>query len=103
MKSHLTEQEALKLYRGFFIFGDPAIMKILYILDRSGTKTFTQLKNELLLNPTTLSRRLKLLSEVGVISANSDDGKLHVYYTISNYHKQIKRYLDAVERLSFEL
>ena len=95
MKSHLTEQELLKLYRGFFVFGDPASLKILYLLERAGTKTFTQLKTELSLNPTTLSRRLKLLMQVGLITSESEAGKLNVYYTISAHRKQLKRFLDC--------
>ena len=103
MKSNLTEKEIVGLYRGFFIFGDAAALKILYELERNGTKTFTELKSDLGLNPTTLSKRLKLLVQVGLLSAGNESDKLHVYYKVVNHHKQLKRFLDALERLAYDM
>lgn len=103
MKKNLTEKQLTSLYRGFYVFGDTASLKILYELDRYGEKNFSQLRDELGINPATLTKKLKLLVEVGVISADRTQDHLRVFYAVSNHHKPLKRFLDALERLSGDL
>lgn len=103
MKKQLNEKQLVSLYRAFFIFGDTASLKILYELDRYGEKNFTELRDELEINPATLTKKLKLLVEVGIVTADRSHDHLRVYYAINNHQKPLKRFLDALERLSSEL
>jgi DNA-binding HxlR family transcriptional regulator len=103
MKKQLTEQQLVSMYRGFFIFGDSSSLKILYELDRYGEKNFSELRDELEINPASLTKKLKLLVEVGIVAADRTHDHLRVYYAISNHHKPLKRFLDALERLSGDL
>jgi DNA-binding HxlR family transcriptional regulator len=100
MKKQLTEKQLIVLYRGFYIFGDSACLKILYELDRYGEKNFTELRDELQINPATLTKKLKLLVECGIVSADRTHDHLRVFYSINNHQKTLKRFLDAFERLS---
>jgi len=103
MKSDLTEKELLSLHRGFYIFGDQFVLKILFELERYGEKNFTELKSSLGINPATLTKKLRLLVKSGVISTDrTRDGK-RVYYFLSIRHRQLKRFIDSLERLSSEL
>ncbi len=103
MKNNLNEQELVSLYRGFFIFGDSTCMKILFELERYGEKNFTELKDALDVNPSTLTKKLRLLTEADIIIADKSRDKLRIYYSIANHKRQIKRFLDAFERLSYDL
>lgn len=103
MKHNLTEKELLSLHRGFFIFGDSACLKILYELERYGEKNFTELKDELDVNPSTLTKKLRLLTEANIITADKSRDKLRIYYSLANHEKSIKRFVDAFERLSYDL
>lgn len=103
MKNNLTEKELLSLYRGFFIFGDSTCMKILYELERYGEKNFTELKDVLEVNPSTLTKKLRLLTEADIITADKTRDKLRIYYSIKNHKRAIKRFIDAFERLSYDL
>lgn len=103
MKNHLSEKQQLVLLRGFYIFGDSAVLKILYELDRFGEKNFSELRDQLDINPATLSKKLRLLVEVGLVSSDRTHDHLRVYYSINNHQKPLRRLLDAMERLSSEL
>lgn len=99
----LTEKETVRLYRAFYIMGDFACLKILFNLDRYGDKTFTELKTELDINPATLSKKLKLLTEVGLIAPDKTHDHLRVYYKLHEHKRPLRRVLDAIERLSIDL
>ncbi len=103
MKSKVTEDKLLELYRGFYILGDSASLKILYELERYGEKNFSELRDELDINPATLSKKLKLLVETGLIASDRSHDHLRVYYGIHQHAKPLRRFLDALERLSGEL
>lgn len=103
MKDHLTDKQLLVLLRGFFVLGDSTVLKILYELERYGEKNFTELRDQLDINPATLSKKLRLLIEVGLISADRTHDHLRVYYSISQYRKPLRRFLDSLERLAADL
>lgn len=103
MKKNLTEQELLNLYRGFYIFGDSTCLKILYELERYGEKNFTELKEILEVNPSTLTKKLRLLCDSGLITADRSRDKLRIYYSIAAHEKSLKRLLDAFERLCHDM
>jgi len=103
MKNNLDEKELLSLYRGFFIFGDSTSLKILFELERYGEKNFTQLRDTLDVNPSTLTKKLRVLVDAGIISADKTRDKLRIYYSIANHRKAIKKFLDTFERLSHDL
>lgn len=103
MKKQLTEKQLIALYRGFYIFGDSASLKILYELERFGEKNFSELRDELGINPATLTKKLKLLVEAGIITADRSHDYLRVYYSIHNHQKPLRRFLDSLERLAGEL
>lgn len=103
MKDHLSDKELLNLHRGFFILGDSAILKILYELERYGEKNFTELRQQLGINPTTLSKKLRILTEIGLVSPDRTHDHLRVYYSIAKHQRPVKRVLDALERLANDL
>lgn len=103
MKENLSNEEMLILFRGFFVCGDAASLKILYELERFGDRNFTELKDQTGLNPATLSKKLKILTRVGLVKADKTHDQLRVYYSIAGHHRPIKRLLDAVERLAYDL
>jgi DNA-binding HxlR family transcriptional regulator len=99
----MNKDETFKLYRTFFILGDSASLKILFELERFGEKTFTELKNNLQINPATLSKKLKLLTQVGLITPDKSHDHLRVFYTLHEHQKPLKKVLDSLERLAHEL
>lgn len=103
MKQNISEKQLLTLLRGFYIIGDSTVLKILYELDRYGEKNFSQLRDELDINPATLSKKLRLLVEVGLVSSDRTHDHLRVYYSIANHQKPLRRLLDAIERLANDL
>jgi DNA-binding HxlR family transcriptional regulator len=103
MKQHLTENQIVNLHKGFSVLGDSSVLKILFELDRYGEKNFTQLRQQLEINPATLSKKLRHLTEVGLISPDRTHDHLRVYYSISQHHKPLRRFLDAFERLINDL
>ncbi len=103
MHEHLTEKQIVVLMRGFFILGDSAVLRILFELERYGEKNFTQLRDQLGINPATLSKKLRLLTEVGLVSADRTHDHLRVYYSINQHQKPLRRLLDAFERLVNDL
>jgi DNA-binding HxlR family transcriptional regulator len=103
MKNQMSPDQYQHVERGFFILGDSACLKILYELERYGEKTFSELRDELELNPSTLTKKLKLLVECGLVIADRTHDHLRVYYSINNHRKPLKRFLDSLERLSGDL
>lgn len=103
MKDNLSEKELLSLHRGFYIFADSTCVKILYELERYGQKNFTELKEALHVNPSTLTKKLRILVDSHIISQDKTHDKLRIYYSITAHEKSIKRFIDAFERVSFEL
>lgn len=99
----MNEKDVVKLYRTFYVLGDRTVLKILFELDRYGEKTFTELKQNLSINPATLSKKLKLLTQVGFIAPDKSHDHLHVYYALHQHRKSIKKVLDSIERLSIEI
>jgi DNA-binding HxlR family transcriptional regulator len=103
MRTTLSHSQLVTLYRGFFVLGDSANLKILYELDKYGERNFTQLKIELGINPATLSKKLRLLIEVGLIESDKTHNNLHVYYSIVQHQRSVKRFLEAFDKLAEEL
>ena len=103
MKDHLNDKQLISLYRGFFVIGDNASLKILYDLERYGEKNFTELREQLDINPATLSKKLRILTEIGLVSPDRTHDHLRVYYSIEMHRRPLKRLLDAFERLSNDL
>src|SRR6187402_1020010 len=99
----MDEKSAVKLYRIFFILGDISSLKILFELERYGDKTFTELKDNLQINPSTLSKKLKLLTQVGFIAPDKSHDRLRVFYSLNQHQKALRKVLDSLERLSAEL
>lgn len=99
----MNEKELIRLYRIFYILGDSPSLKILFELERYGEKNFTELKQNLSINPATLSKKLKLLSQVGLVSSDKSHDHLRVYYSLHNYKKSVRKILDSLEKLSNEL
>jgi DNA-binding HxlR family transcriptional regulator len=99
----MSEKDIIKLYRTFFVLGDNASLKILFELDRYGEKTFSELRDNLKINPATLSKKLKILTQVGLINPDKTHDHLRVFYTLHKNQRPLKRVLDALERLSTEL
>lgn len=93
----------LKLYRTFHLLGDEQSLKILFELERYGEKTFTQLRERLSINPASLSKKLKMLTQVGFIAPDKSHDHLRVYYALHEHKRPLRRVLDALERLSTEL
>jgi DNA-binding HxlR family transcriptional regulator len=99
----MSEKEIVQLYRVFFILGDSTNLKILFELERYGEKTFTELRDNLSINPATLSKKLKLLVQVGLIAPDKSHDHLRVFYSLHNHQKPLRRVLDSLERLSIDL
>jgi len=99
----MRDKEKLQLYRTFFIIGDSSCLKILFELERHGEKTFTELKENLGINPATLSKKLKILTKVNLIIPDKSHDHLRVYYALHEHQRPIKRVLDSIERLAVEL
>ena len=99
----MSEKDLVKLYRTFFILGDSASLKILFELERYGEKTFTELKNNLHINPATLSKKLKILTQVKLIVPDKSHDHLRVFYSLHENQRPLKRVLDSLERLSHDI
>lgn len=99
----MSEKELVKLYQAFFIIGDNASLKILFELERYGEKTFTELRDSLAINPSTLSKKLKLLTQFELITPDKSHDHLRVFYSLNQHQRPLRRVLDAIERLSTEL
>ncbi len=99
----MNEKELIKLYQAFFVIGDNTSLKILFELERYGEKTFTQLRDNLHINPSTLSKKLKLLTQFELVAPDKSHDHLRVFYTLHKHQRPLRRVLDAVERLSQEL
>lgn len=99
----LPEKELIKLYRTFNILGDEAVLKILFALDRKREMTFSQLRDTLVINPATLSKRLKLLTEVELIVPDKSHDHLRVFYKLHDHKRPLRRVLDSLERLSLDI
>jgi len=99
---YMSEKELVKLYGVFFVLGDSAVLKILFELERYGEKTFTELRDSLSINPSTLSKKLKLLVQVKLIVPDKSHDHLRVYYSLYERQRPLKRVLDSLERLSTE-
>lgn len=99
----MDEKQLIKLYRTFYVLGDDACLKILFELDRYGEQTFTQLKDNLHINPATLSKKLKLLTKFGFVAPDKTHDQLRVFYTLHQHQKPLKRVLDSLERLSADI
>lgn len=99
----MNNSDTLKLFRAFYVFGDSTNLKILFELDRYGEKTFTELKNNLSINPATLSKKLKILTQLGLIAPDKSHDKLRVFYSLNENQRGVKKILESIERLSTEL
>lgn len=99
----MKDDDLLKLYRVFFIFGDSACLKILFELSRNDECTFTDLKTHLHLNPATLSKKLKLLTSFSLVTSDRSHDRLRVFYSLNEHQRPVKRILAELERVSYEL
>ncbi len=91
------------LQKAFIILGDATSLRILYALDRYGEKNFSELKDLLEVNPASLSKKLRILSEAGILGSDRTHDNLRVYYSVAHHHKAVKKFLDSFERLAQEL
>ena len=98
-----NKKEKFRLYRTFNLIGDESSLKILFHLDRFGEKNFTELRDELEINPATLSKKLKLLTKFELIKPDKSHDQLRVYYSLDEHQKHTKKVLDSIERLSLDL
>ncbi len=103
MKNQLPDAKLLALLRGFYVFGDASVLKIVYELDRYGERNFSELRDELQINPSTLSKKLRMLTDVGLIASDRTHDNLRVYYAIVQHQKPLRRFLDSLEKLSQEI
>lgn len=103
MKIQMKEVELKALLRTFALLGDAPTLKILYLLERSGEKSFTELKDILRINPATLSNRLKRLTQAGILVSDRLQDRLHVYYSIGDNRKALRKVLDSLERFADDL
>ena len=99
----MSDKDLVKLYRAFFVLGDSSSLKILFELERYGEKTFTELKNNLGINPATLSKKLKILVQVGLVAPDKSHDHLRVFYSLHDHQRPLKRVLDAIERISHDI
>jgi DNA-binding HxlR family transcriptional regulator len=99
----MDNEQLLRVYRTFFVLGDATSLKILYELDRYGERTFTQLKNNLKINPASLSKKLKILMQFGLVASDKTHDHLRVFYSLHNHQRSIRKVLDSFERLAEEL
>ncbi len=97
------DPDRLTIMKGFIVLGDSTCMKILYALDRHGDKNFSELKELIEVNPASLSKKLRILSEAGILGSDRTHDNLRVYYSISHHHRAVKKFLDSFERLAQEL
>jgi DNA-binding HxlR family transcriptional regulator len=102
MKSTVEHEELVKLFRAFYVLGDNASLKILYELDRYGERNFSELKRELGINPATLTKKLRLLTEVGIVGSDRTHDNLRVYYSIVQHQRSVKRFLEAFDKFAEE-
>jgi len=105
MKDNLSEKELVGILRGFHILGDSTSLKILFELQRYGEKNFSDLRHAIDANPATLSKKLRVLEQSELIVADRTRDRVKVYYSVDEQHhkKSIRRFIDALERLSFDL
>jgi DNA-binding HxlR family transcriptional regulator len=96
-------RDVTSLTKGFIVLGDYTTLRILYQLDRYGEQNFTQLKESLHINPATLSKKLRLLMEVAIVSSDRTHDNLRVYYSIAHHQRSLKKFLDSFERFAQEL
>ncbi len=92
-----------KLSKAYLVLGDAASLKILYELDKMGERNFTELKEKLHINPATLTKKLRILTEVGLISSDRTHDRLRVYYSIAQHQRVLRKFLEGFERLASEL
>ena len=95
--------DRLSVLKGFIVLGDTTSLKILYALDRHGEKNFSELKELLEVNPASLSKKLRILSEAGILGSDRTHDNLRVYYSIAHHQRAVKKFLDGFERLAQEL
>lgn len=99
----LEEKDLVKLHRAIFILGDQASLKILFELDRNGDTTFSQLRDRLKINPATLSKKLKILVAIGLITPDRSHDNIRIFYGLHENQKYLKRVLDSIDRLSLNI
>lgn len=97
------EKALLKLRQAFFIYGDRTVLKILQELTLHRERTFSQLRDDLSINPASLTKKLNLLKKFEIVRAEKNRDNLRVFYSINHSQRQIKKLLDAIENLSQEL
>jgi DNA-binding HxlR family transcriptional regulator len=99
----MVDKEKLQLLRAIYVIGDSSCLKILFELDRYGEKTFTELKDNLGINPATLSKKLKILTKFSLVAPDRSHDNLRVFYSLHEYQRPVKRILDSIERLATDL
>lgn len=89
--------------KGFIVLGDTIALKILFVLDRYGEKNFSELKELLSVNPASLSKKLRLLQEAGLLQSDRTHDNLRVYYSIAQHQRYVKKFIDSFEKLAQNL
>lgn len=95
--------DRLRMLKGFIILGDATAIKILYALDRNGEQNFSELKELIEVNPASLSKKLRILSEAGILGSDRTHDNLRVYYSIAHHQRAVRKFLDSFERLAQNL
>ncbi|MCA9346060.1 winged helix-turn-helix transcriptional regulator [Candidatus Saccharibacteria bacterium] len=103
MLDNLSEEELLIIHRGFYVFGDSTSLKILYELNKFGDKNFSDLRDHLNINPASLSKKLKVLIEVGLVVADRTHDNLRVFYSIGKHRRALRKFLESFEKISKQL
>ena len=89
--------------KGFIVLGDATSLKILFLLDRRGSMNFSDIRRNISVNPASLTKKLRTLQDAGLLKNEKTKDNLHVYYSISQHHRHIKRFIDSFEKLAQEL
>lgn len=99
----LDDPDRVSKLKGFIVLGDSVALKILYVLDRHGEKNFSELKELLGVNPASLSKKLRMLSEAGLLISDRTHDNLRVYYSIAQHRRHVKKFIDSFEKLAQNL
>ncbi|HMT19202.1 MAG TPA: ArsR family transcriptional regulator [Candidatus Saccharibacteria bacterium] len=100
---HYDDPDRVSKMKAFIVLGDATCLKILYVLDRQGEKNFSELKEIIEVNPASLSKKLRVLAEAGILNSDRTHDNLRVYYSIAQHKRQIRKFLESFERLAQEL
>jgi DNA-binding HxlR family transcriptional regulator len=96
----MNEQQTINLYRAFFVIGDSTNLKILQELSSHGERTFSQLRDNLRINPSTLTKKLRLMMQFELVASDKTHDHLRVFYSLHKHQRELKKILESIERFS---